>query len=168
VPRQLGDDFLFGRGNAYVGVIWDKTAVEALGNGTIATAADGYTILRDAVTVARNPSKYLPAEAGTAPASGNIIAYGYSQTGGLLRGWYFDHLNKETGTPAFNGGLVGGAAGRCRDLYKMASKTCGGALADGGKVIDLLTETDVEWGGDAERGVNADSRVIEGVTRLVW
>jgi hypothetical protein len=139
-----------------VGVIWDKTAVEVLGNGTIATAADGYTILRDAATVARNPSKYLPAEAGAAPASGNIIAYGYSQTGGLLRGWYFDHLNGETGTPAFNGGLVGGAAGRCR-----ASKTCGGALADGGKVIDLLTETDVEWGGDAERGVNPDYRVIE-------
>lgn len=158
---HMGDDFLFGKGNVYVGVIWDKTAVEALGNGTIATAVDGYTILRDAATVARNPSKYLPAEAGAAPASDNIIAYGYSQTGNLLRGWYFDHLNRETGTPAFNGGLVGGANGRCLDLHDMAFKTCAGALADGGKVIDLLPETDVEWGGDAERGVNPDYRVIE-------
>jgi hypothetical protein len=82
--RHMGDDFLFGRGNVYVGVIWDKTAVEALGSGTIATAVDGYTILRDAATVARNPSRYLPAEAGTVPASDNIIAYGYSQTGNLL------------------------------------------------------------------------------------
>lgn len=38
---HMGDDFLFGRGNVYVGVIWDKNAVEALGNGTIATPVDG-------------------------------------------------------------------------------------------------------------------------------
>jgi Alpha/beta hydrolase domain len=158
---HMGDAFLFGWGNVYVGVIWDKTAVEALGKGTIATAVDGYTILRDAATVARNPSKYLSAEAGTAPASDNIIAYGYSQTANLLRGWYFDHLNRETGTPAFDGGLVAGANGRCHDLHDLTFKTCAGALADGGKVIDLSPETDVEWGGDAERGVNPDYRVIE-------
>ena len=51
---------------------------------------------------------------------------------------------------------MGGANGRCLDLHDMAFKTCAGALADGGKVIDLLPETDVEWGGDAERGVNPD------------
>jgi hypothetical protein len=149
--RHMGDDFLFGRGNVYVGVIWDKTAVEALGNGTIATAVDGYAILRDAATLVRNPSKYLPAEAGAAPASDNIIANGYPQTGNLLRGWYFDHMNRDTGTPAFNGGLVGGANGRCLDLHDMAFKTCAGALADGSKVIDLSPETDVEWGGDRRR-----------------
>jgi hypothetical protein len=54
---HMGDDFLFGTGNAYVSVIWDKKAVEALGNGTIATPADGYTILRDAAALARNPAK---------------------------------------------------------------------------------------------------------------
>jgi hypothetical protein len=62
---HMGDDFLFGKGNVYVGVIWDKTAVEAPGNGTIATAVDGYTILRDAATVARNPS-VSACEAGAA------------------------------------------------------------------------------------------------------
>ena len=56
---------------------------------------------------------------------------------------------------------MSGANGRCLDLHNIAFKTCAGALADGGKVIDLLPETDVEWGGDAERGVNPDYRVIE-------
>ena len=46
----MGDDFLFGRGNAYVGVVWDKFTVETLGNGTIAAPNDAWTILRDAAT----------------------------------------------------------------------------------------------------------------------
>jgi hypothetical protein len=158
---HMGDDFLFGTGNAYVGVIWDKKAVEALGNGKIAAPADGYTILRDTAGLARDPAKYLPDGAGTMPSSGKIVAYGYSQTGGLLRGWYFDHLNSQGGSPTFDGALVGGAGGGCFDLQKVEWKGCSGTLADGGKVISLLTETDVERGGDAERGDGPDYRVIE-------
>src|SRR5205807_7266237 len=30
---QLGEDFLFGRGNAYVSVIWEKFTVDTLRNG---------------------------------------------------------------------------------------------------------------------------------------
>jgi hypothetical protein len=159
---HMGDDFLFGKGNAYVGVIWDKNAVEALGNGTIATAADGYTILRDAAALARNPASHLPAELGTAPASGKIVAYGYSQTGALLRGWYFDHRNTQSGPPAFDGALIGGDSGWCKDLGNpTGGKDCPGGLADGGKVIVLLPETDVENGGNTVRGDQADYRVIE-------
>jgi hypothetical protein len=158
---HMGDEFLFGKGNAYVGVIWDKNAVEALGNGTIATPADGYTIIRDAATLARDPASYLPAEAGAAPGSGKIVAYGYSQTGALLRGWYFDHLNTQGGTPVFDGALVAAAFGSCLDLVRSEWKGCEGALADGGKVIVLLPETDVEWGGYAERGDHPGYRVIE-------
>ena len=40
-------------------------------------------------------------------------------------------------------------------------KDCPGGLADGGKVIVLLPETDVEGGGYAERDDQADYRVIE-------
>src|SRR5262245_21733764 len=36
---HMGDDFLFGSGNVYVGVIWDKEAIEALSNGAIASSA---------------------------------------------------------------------------------------------------------------------------------
>jgi hypothetical protein len=82
----MGDDFLFGRGNAYVGVVWDKFTVDTLGNGTIAAPNDSWTILRDAATLARTSSKYLPAAAGTASSSGKVIAYGFSQTGMVLRG----------------------------------------------------------------------------------
>jgi hypothetical protein len=158
---HMGEDFLFGTGNAYVGVMWDKKTVDMLGNGTIASPADGYTILRDAAMLARNPANRLPADAGIAPASGRIVAYGFSQTGGLLRGWYFDHLNNQGGAPAFDGALIGGAGGACYDLNTSEWKGCDGAVADGGKVISLLPETDVEWGGYAERGEHPDYRVVE-------
>jgi hypothetical protein len=157
---HMGEEFLFGRGNVYVGVMWDKKAVEVLGNGTIATPADGYTILRDAAALARNPAGHLPADAGTVPASEKVVAYGYSQTGGLLRGWYFDRLNTQGGTPVFDGALVAGAGGWCLDLTS-DWKACEGVLTDGGKVIVLLPETDVEWGGYSERGEHPDYRVIE-------
>jgi len=158
---HMGDDFLFGTGNVYVGIMWDKKTVDMLGNGTIATPADGYTILRDAAMLARNPADYLSADAGIAPASGKIGAYGFSQTGGLLRGWYFDHLNSQGGGQAFDGALIGGAGGACYDLNTSEWKGCDGAVADGGKVISLLPETDVEWGGYAERGEHPDYRVVE-------
>jgi len=157
----MGEDFLFGTGHAYVGVNWDKKAVEALHNGTIATGTDGYTILSDTATLARNPAKYLPAEAGTAPASGRIIAYGYSQSSMVLRSWYLEHHNKQTGAPIFDGALVAGAIGGCWDLQKLGRKPCAGGLADGGKVIALATESDAQWSGGTERGDNPDYRTVE-------
>ena len=69
--------------------MWDKKTVDMLGNGTIAAPADGYTILRDAAALARDPAALLPADAGAPPASDKVVAYGYSQTGGLLRGLVF-------------------------------------------------------------------------------
>jgi hypothetical protein len=158
---RMGEDFLFGRGNAYVSVIWEKFAVDALGNGTIAAPTDAWSILRDVAMLARSPSKYLPAETGTAPPSRKVIAYGFSQTGELLRGWYFNHLNTKAGAPTFDGGLVGGAQGTCYGLEKRDDLPCKGPLADGGKVIALSTETDAQMGGDAERGDNPDYRFIE-------
>lgn len=158
---HMGDEFLFGRGNAYVGVMWDKAATEALKNGTIAAPADGYTIIKDAAALARDPGRFLPADAGAAPSSGKIIAYGYSQTGSLLRGWYVDHHNTQDGALIFDGGMVAGASGGCRDLQTAEWKICDGALADGGKVISLSTETDAEWGGYYERGESPDYRFLE-------
>jgi hypothetical protein len=160
---HFGEDFLFGTGHAYVGLIWDKKAVETLHNGAIAAGPDGFTIISDAARLARNPSKYLPAEVGAVPPSGKLIAYGYSQTGSLLREWYLEHHNRQSGAPVFDGGLVAGAAGGCWDLQKLDAKDCSsaGGLSDGGKVIALATETDAQWGADAERGDTPDYRTIE-------
>ena len=160
---HMGDEFLFGRGHAYVSVIWDKTAIEALKNGTISVAADGYTILRDTAALARNPGGHLPADAGLAEMVGSdrLIAYGYSQTGALLRGWYFDHLNSAEGDPTFDGALIGGTSGGCLDLASGGFKGCAGPVSDGGKVIAFMAETDAEWGGFDERGESPDFRLIE-------
>ncbi len=157
---HMGDEFLFGRGNAYVGVMWDKSAVFTLKNGTIAAADDGYTILRDAAALARNPAKFLTADAGVASSSSKTIAYGYSQTGALLRGWYVNHMNSQDGTAAFDGGIVAGASGGCQGPSS-GWWLCEGAIVDGGKIISLSTETDAEWGGYVERGEDPDYRFFE-------
>lgn len=160
---HMGEDFLFGNGNAYIAVIWDKSTVEALGSGTIAAVADGYTVLRDAAALARNPAGLLPVEAGGAPpASGKVVVCGYSQTGSLLRGWYAKRLNSgKGGALTFDGALVAGASGGCKDLDPLGDAICEGPLADGGKVIVLSPESDAEWNGYVERGETADYRVIE-------
>ena len=154
---------MFGAGNAHVGVIWDKKAVETLQNGRISAAADGFTIIADAARLARNPSKYLPASAGSPPSSEKIIGYGYSQTGEVLREWYLEHHNKEGDAPVFDGGFVAGADGGCWDLEKLADKACSraGGLSDGGKVIAVSTETDAQWSEGVERGDDPDYRTIE-------
>jgi hypothetical protein len=158
---HMGDDLVLGSGNVYVGVIWDKNAVEALGNGSIAEPADGYTILHDAAALARNPAEHLPADVAAAPASERVVAYGYSQTGSLLRTWFFERMNTGENSPSFDGALVAGAAGVCLDLPTSEWVPCEGPLADGAKVIVLAPETDVEWGSYLERGEHPDYRVIE-------
>jgi len=157
---HMGDAFLLGRGNVYVDAMWDKAAVEALGTGVIAARADGYAILADIAALAREPSRFITAS-GRLPDSRNVIAYGYSQSGSLLRGWYYDHLNSQSSRPVFDGALIAGAGGGCRDLKTGKGKSCPGALADGGKVFILATQTDVEWGGDAERAEAPNYRVFE-------
>jgi Alpha/beta hydrolase domain len=162
---HMGEDYLFGNGNYYVGVLWDKAAAELLQTGKIGAPSDGYEILRDAARLARAPAE-VPFSSDAVPPRGadQVVAYGFSQSAGLLRGWYFRRLNTQKGDPTFDGALIAGAGGYCMEL--MAQKDanwaqCGGALADGGKVIVISTEGDVEWTGFVERGETADYRVIE-------
>ena len=95
------------------------------------------------------------------PSSGKVIAYGYSQTGSLLRGWYVDQHNNQDGALVFDGGLVAGASGGCRNLQTSGWRVCEGAIADSGKVISLSPESDAEWGGYFERGEADDYRFLE-------
>lgn len=159
---HMGDEFLFGRGSGYVAVIWDDAAVKLLDKGAIESRTDGYTVIRDAATLARNPSRHLPATAGVeAPDEARTIAYGFSQTGGLVRGWFFDGHNSEGEARAFDGGIPAGAGGWCTDLAIEDGKSCAGPVSDGAKVIALLPEGDVAWGGVEERGESPDYRVID-------
>jgi hypothetical protein len=158
---HMEDEFLFGTGHSYVAVIWDKEATDKLKNGTIAATGDGYTILADATALARDPAKHLPNDIGPMPAAKTVIAYGYSQTGALLRDWYAHKHNSRTGSPVFDGALVAGAAGGCQNLEKGQWEPCGGVLSDGGKVMVIATEGDVEWTGYTERGNDPNYRVYE-------
>lgn len=166
---HIGEDYLFGKGNAYVSALWDKKAAEFLKAGTIAKAGDGIEILRDAASLARDPSLAgLPMESASSKGAKYVIAYGFSQTGGLLRGWYASHLNTAAGTPTFDGAILGAASGYCYDMPKDAWNPCEGPVSDGGKTIAFNTEGDVEWGGFMERGETSDYRAIEiaGVSHL--
>jgi hypothetical protein len=167
--RHIGEDYLFGSGNIYVSALWDKKAVEFYKTGVIAQPGDGIEILRDAARLARDPAQAkLPADSAPANGGKRVIAYGYSQTGGLLRGWYAKHLNTSEGEQAFDGALLGAAGGYCYDMPKDAWSACEGPVSDGGKTIALNTEGDVEWGGFMERGETPDYRAIEiaGVSHL--
>lgn len=166
---QMGEDYLFGSGNFYIGVLWDKVAAEFLRTGTIAAPPDGYEILRDAARLARNPAAaHFPSGFTLPRAADKVIAYGYSQTGRILRGFYFRRLNTSKGDTTFDGALIGGTRGLCGYLDPPSSHGCEGALSDGGKVIAINTEGDVESSGFLARGETADYRVIEvaGVSHL--
>jgi hypothetical protein len=159
---HMGEDYLFGMGTFYISALWDKAAAETLHSGSIAAPADGYEILRDAASVARDPT-IAAIDTRTAPARGadRVIAYGFSQTGALLRCWHHLKQNTTEGRPSFDGTIVGGAGGGCRNLATGQDESVQGAVADGGKVIAFNLQGDVEWGGSIERGDSSDYRLYE-------
>jgi hypothetical protein len=154
---QMGDEYLFGSGHVYFGVEWQKAAVEFLGIGTIAAAGDAFTIIRDAAALARNPAQ-IPSN-GRPEGASKVIAYGYSQTGGVVRGFYHSHQNTNGGL-AFDGALYGAADGGCAEP-PLPRFNCSGTVSDGGKVIAFGTETDAERGGYLERGETSNYRFLE-------
>ncbi len=160
---HMGDDYLFGNGNFYVGVLWDKDAAEFLHTGAIAAPSDGHEILRDAARLARDPAVgNFPPDVALPRGADEVIAYGFSQSAALLRGFYFRRLNMQNGNTTFDGALIVGPFGHCKYLDDPPGwAPCEGALSDGGKVIVINTETDVEYTGFAERGETPDYRVIE-------
>jgi Alpha/beta hydrolase domain len=154
---QMGDEYLFGSGHVYVSVHWEKTAVELLGIGVIAAPGDAFTILRDAAALARDPGA-VPSSVRP-QASQTVVAYGFSQSGRLLRGFYHSHQNTVGGL-AFDGALYGGAQAGC--FEPPLAFICNGTVSDGGKVIAFATETDSEvLAGFLERGETSDYRFFD-------
>ncbi len=158
----IGDAYLLGGGNVFLAVLWDKGAMEARGEGFMTAGSDGYELLRDAAAVVRSAGT-MPYPAGFTrpPAARKVAATGYSGSSNLLRDFYLKGENTREGL-AFDGALLGGVQATCNTpAAPITWFHCPGVLADGGKVLVLNTEADVEFAGFTERGRTAGYRVQE-------
>lgn len=121
----------------------------------ISAGTDGYEIMADASTFARNPLAWNPFAALPAPPiAAKCFAYGFSQPGMLLRGFAADLRNSTLGL-GFPNGLVyeGTLAVACgaqkRTLTNVAPGFVTYSFHDGatplseGPLINLITETDL-------------------------
>jgi hypothetical protein len=158
----LGDEYLLGRGNVFIAVLWDERLMETTGEGFMTAGSDGYEVLRDASALVRSPgSMPYPEGFKRPPATRRVVAAGYSGSTNLLRDFYLNGENSLEGT-AFDGALFAGCSGQCvSPATPAAFYHCPGVVSDGGKVLVVNTETDVEFAGFTERGRTADYRVQE-------
>jgi hypothetical protein len=182
----LGDDFMFGAqygGYIYAQVQWNKLVIErqraagTLEDDTlhISQGTDGYQIIADMSRLLRNPPQAVKLAPSKSPCrAADVIAFGYSQTGQLLRTFYLHGLNTSLATdPVFDNRLVFEGAiqavggGSCRYLtdnsaeswYSYSMTGCIGATpANAGRVFTINAETDVEiLGGWQARGQPQDA-----------
>jgi len=158
----LGDGYLLGRGNVFIAVLWDEGLMETTGDGFMSAGTDGYEILRDASALVRRPgSMPFPPGFKRPPRARSVVAAGYSGSTNLLRDFYLNGQNSLEGT-AFDGALFAGSSGQCvSPAAPAAFYHCPGVVSDGGKVLVVNTETDVEFAGFSERGRTTDYRVQE-------
>jgi hypothetical protein len=167
--RFLGDEYVFGGGNVYIAVLWDKTVLAQRGEGFLADGLDAFDVLRDSSALVRWPgSMPYPRRFKRPPAAAKVVAFGYSQSANLLRNFYVNHQNTKKGL-AFDGALLGGSGSTCMSPVDVTVfYVCEGTLADGGKVQVVNTQADVEFAGFLERGRTAGYRVFElaGVTHI--
>jgi hypothetical protein len=169
--RYLGEPFLFGRGYVYAAVQWNKIVTDRIpALGTIEQGTDGYAILTAAAGFLRAPAAGFEGTRVPAPCSvPKVIAFGYSQTGMLLRHLFHPRATVPADSNpanAFDGVLIGGAGGRCRTiqdappLYRY--EDCPGALRPLAKQIAVNMETDVQMvRGWEARERTAFYRVVE-------
>jgi alpha/beta hydrolase family protein len=162
----LGDAFIQGHGYVYAQAQWNKLVIErqrlagTLSDPTlhIDAGADGYAILRDLSAFLRSPANSMNGSESLPCAAENVIAFGYSQTGMLLRQFYFAGLNtKLVNSSVFDEGLVfegslqATPGSRCRNLtdqapwYLYSYNDCTGSTPKSqGKVITYNTESDIQ------------------------
>lgn len=166
----LGDDYIKNHGHVYALAQWNKLVIERQRVGGtlpddslhIAEGEDGYYILRDLSAFLRMPSDAFvdpaPTPAPIPCAVDDVMAWGYSQTGMLLRQFYFAGLNTALATSAafdggqvFEGAIHGVPGSHCRLLdneipwFSYSFMGCDGETpSNQGKVITINTESDVQ------------------------
>ena len=180
----LGDDFLESRGYVYAHAQWNKLVIErqrqagTLPDPTLAIdrGTDGYFILRDLSDFLRRPAELFVGSVAPPCAVQDVVAFGGSQTGMLLRQFYFAGLNTALASASsfddgnvFEGSLQFVPGGRCRSLtddspwFSYSFARCGGETPEAqGKVITINAETDVQmvngWrarpGGEGNGGID--------------
>jgi hypothetical protein len=160
--RFLGDEHVYGRGSVYLAVLWDKAVLDTQHLGVMGDARDAYQVLRDAAALVRFPrSMPYPRRFDRPPPASEVVAFGYSASANLLRRFYLEHENTREGL-AFDGALLGGTQASCMDPAASGSFfVCGGVIGDGGKVMIVNTQADVEFAGFLERGRTRSYRVLE-------
>ena len=143
-------------------MLWDKTVVEQLDEGFIAAAMDAYDVLRDVSTLVRTPkSMPYPRRFHRPPAASKVVVAGYSASADLLRHFYATHENTAEGL-TFDGALLGGSQAGCVSPADLtAYYVCPGVVVDGGKMLIVNSQADVELAGFLERGETTDYRVLE-------
>ena len=162
----LGDEFIRNQGYVYATTQWNKLVLDrqreagTLPNDdfNIERGTDGYLILRDLSRVLRHPSEFITGTAPTVCATSNEMAYGYSQTGMMLRQFYFSGFNTGLANSpdfdenkVFEGSIQAVPGSHCRYMtneypfYTYSFMNCGGETPKKqGKVITINTETDVQ------------------------
>lgn len=154
-------------GYFYAEVQWNKMVIDRQNNANtspdptyhIELGTDGYNILRDISAVVRDLEKYIDHASGgilvpTDCVAEDVIAFGHSQTGQLLRSFYMDQLNSALGNEfddglVFEGAIHSAAGGQCRRLdnsfpyyvYEVCANT---TPASEGLVLAVNLETDVQ------------------------
>lgn len=163
----LGDSFIKGKGYVYGLAQWNKLVIERQRqSGTLSNASfhieranDAFTIIKDLSAFFRNPTRYFVGHQMPTPCQvDDVIGFGYSQTGMLLRKFYFDEKNSKLANShefddqlVFEGSIHGVPGGHCRSVieqppyYSYSFENCTGATPESqGKVMTINAETDVQ------------------------
>jgi hypothetical protein len=158
----LSDEYLFGRGNVHIALLWDEGAMEARGEGFMTAGSDAYQLLRDTAGLARNPrSAPYPPGFRRPPAASTVVATGYSGSSNFLRDFYLRRESARGGL-AFDGALLLAPNATCASPDAPAAfYHCPGVITDAGNVLVVNTEADAEFAGFTERGRTAGYRVQE-------
>jgi hypothetical protein len=168
-PRLAAGASLFGRehgGYVWAGVVWSKDFLDAL-KGTEFQGipidqtyhiengfADRYLVLQAASLIERDPGAFIEGSPKHRQpcAVRRVISGGYSQTGQLLRAFYFNEQNTDLATDTrfrkglvFDGSIQNGITENvCRAVAGEFYACNGPTPSDQGKVITTNSEFDVQ------------------------